>query len=294
MKSDPLQTVLNRMHARNNSDQTIARFELYVKKFLEYLQQKKIKLKDADCDTVMNYLGEVKVSGNTKATMFYAYRTIYKIWDKKWTLEKSDVPRKSAPKRPWYNNAEIEKIIATADKISFQASALAHIGRDCGCRRAAIHKMNRDNFLDVVTPILTIPDVKHGRPVEMLIADDTAHAIREMLKRRKDKCEAMFVGENEERMSLVRLSNLLHRIAVHAGVYKPGAGIHAMRRGKVTRLRAAGLDEFDIIETMGWRPGSSMCHVYCQLDNAEIQRKAALADPLLKNGGKKQKDGEES
>jgi site-specific recombinase XerD len=292
MKEDPLQTVLNRMHARNNSEQTIARFELYVKKFLEYLQQKKIKFKDADCDIIMNYLGETKACGSTKATMFYAYRTLYKIWGKKWTLEKSDVPKKSAPNQPWYNNAEVEKIIATADKISFQASALAHIGRDCGCRRAAIHKMTRNDFSDVDPPSLIVPDVKHGRSVKMLIATDTAHTIREMLKRRKDKCEAMFVGENEERMSLVRLSNLFHRIAVRSGVYKNRAGIHAMRRGKVTRLRAAGIDEFDIVETMGWRIGSPMVHTYCMLDNSDIQRKAALADPLLKNGGKKQKDGE--
>ena len=291
MKNDPLQTVLNRMHARNNSEQTIARFELYVKRFLEYLKRKNIKFKDANCNTIMNYLGETEACGSTKATMFYAYRTLYKIWDKKWTLEKSDVPRKSAPNQPWYNNAEIEKLIATADKISFQASSLAHIGRDCGCRRAAIHKMNRDNFSDAEHPSLVVPDVKHGRSVEMLIGNDTAHAIREMLKRRKDKCNAMFVGENEERMGLVRLSNLFHKIAVRSGVYKNRAGIHAMRRGKVTRLRAAGLDEFDIVETMGWRPGSSMCHVYCRLDNADVQRKAALADPLLKNG-KNQKNGE--
>jgi len=218
MKEDPLQTVLKRMHERNNSEQTISRFELYVKKFLEYLKQKKIKFKDADCDTIMNYLGEVKACGSTKATMFYAYRTIYKIWSKEWTLEKQDVPRKSSPNQPWYNEKEIEKIIATADKISFQASSLAHIGRDCGCRRAAIHKMNRDNFSDDDPPVLMVPDVKHGRPVKMVIAEDTAIAIREMLKRRKDKSKAMFIGENEERMSLVRLSNLFHRIAVHAGI----------------------------------------------------------------------------
>lgn len=292
MKEDPLQTVLKRMHARNNSDQTIARFELYVKRFLEYLKQKNIKFKDANCNTIMDYLGEIKACGSTKATMFYAYRTLYKIWDKKWTLEKSDVPRKSAPNQPWYNNAEVEKIIATADKISFQASALAHIGRDCGCRRAAIHKMNRSNFSDTDTPSLIVPDVKHGRSVEMLIATDTANAIREMLKRRKNKCEAMFVGENEERMGLVRLSNLFHKIAVRSGVYKNRAGIHALRRGKVTRLRAAGMDEFDIVETMGWRSGSPMVHCYCMLDNSDIQKKAALADPLFNNGAKNKKNGE--
>jgi integrase len=292
MKDDPLQTVLKRMNQRNNSDQSVARYELYIKKYLAYLKEKKIRFKDADCNTFMNFLGDArskkgeKLSGSTKSTMFYAFKTIYKLWKKEWILEKVDAPRKTTPNQPYYDEDEIEKIIATANKISFKAAVLAHIGKDCGCRRAAIHKMNVSNFLDVDPPALRIPDVKHGRPVEMLIADDTVIAFRKMLDHRKDKNGPMFIGENGERMSLVCISNLFHKIAVRAGVYKPGAGIHAMRRGKVTRLVKAGVPEFDIVETMGWRPGSPMVHIYCQLDNKDIQKKSAAADPLIrgKNG----------
>ena len=40
------------------------------------------------------------------------------------------------------------------------------------------------------------------------------------------------------------------------------------------------MDEFDIVETMGWRPGSPMVHTYAQLDKGKLQDKAAKTDPL--------------
>lgn len=282
--ADPLSIVLQRMKARNNSEQTVDRFKLYVLKFLEYLKQKNIKFKDADCDTFMSFLSESDSCGNTKATMFYAMRTIYQIWGKKWTLEKSDVPKKSTPNRPWYTESEIDKIVKTADMLDYASASLVRISRDCGCRRAAIQKILRTDFIDGETPRLKIHAVKHGRPIEMFIAKDTAQAIKNLISHRKDKSPYLFVNEKGEQIGLVRLSNIFTHVAKLAGVYKKSAGIHACRRSKVTRLRKAGLDEFDIIESLGWRPGSPMVHVYCMLDNEEIQEKAAKADPLMKNG----------
>lgn len=281
---DPLSIVLQRMKARNNSDQTVDRFKLYVIQFLDYLNKKGIKFKDVDCDTFMDFLADSKVCGNTKATMFYAMRTIFQIWGKKWTLEKSEVPKKSTPDRPWYTNIEIDKIVETAKKLDYQSAILVLISRDCGCRRAAIREMTRKDFIDGDIPILKIYPVKHSLPVEVQIADDTAEAIRKLLEHRSDKSPYLFVNEKNEQIGLVRLSNIFTHVAKLAKVYKPRAGIHAMRRSKVTRLYDAGLDQFEITSTMGWRPGSAMLSVYCQLDKSKLQKKAAAADPLMKNG----------
>lgn len=284
--SDPLEIVLTRMQARNNSKQTMDRFRLYITKFLEFTKQKGIKFKDVDCNTFMDYLAiSNNVCGNTKATMFYAMRTIFQIWGKPWTLERAEVPKKSTPNQPWYNIEEIKKIVATADKLDFASSALVRISRDCGCRRAAIREMTRKDFKKGEDPTLLVGNpMKHSIPTEVQIANDTAESIRKMLEHRKDKSPYLFVDEKGNQIGLVRLSNLFTRVAKLAGVYKPGAGIHAMRRSKVTRLQAAGLDQFEITSAMGWQPGSSMLSVYCQLDKSKLQKKAANADPLMKNG----------
>lgn len=304
---DPLELVLQRLKGRGRSEQTKARFRLYVTKFLIYLKANNKSWKTADCNDVMDYLSESKVCGNTKATMFYAYRSIFKIWyiargvdfTKEWTLERADMPSKSNPHQPFYTDDEINKIVATADKLSFQSAVIVRIGRDCGCRRAAIRQLERKDFIDnEEKPKLKIhsidvetsgkvidKSIKHSRPIDMPIAYDTAEAIRKMLSNRNDKNKYLFI-RNGTQISLVQLSILFTKVAKLAGVYKPRAGIHAMRRAKVTRLRKLGADEFDIVEAMGWRPGSPMVHQYCQLDNEEIQDKIAAIDPFLQKGKK--------
>lgn len=279
-KRDPLQLVLQRMRARNNSEQTMDRFRLYIEKFLRWLGAKKIPWEKANCDDFMNFLSEIKACGNTKATMFYAMRTIFQIWGKKWTLDKAEAPKKSAPNRPFYTLEEINKIVKTADKIDYRSAVLVRVARDCGCRRAAMREILKNDFIDGEKPLLKIPAVKKGNPITMPIREDTAEAIRKLLIKRKDKNPYLFV-ENDHQCGLVQMSNIFTKVAKLAGVYKDGAGIHAARRGKVTRLVNAGMHEVKITSALGWQEGSKMVHVYAQLDQSEIQNEAASLDPVF-------------
>jgi len=277
-----IELIVTKLKARNRSKQTIDRFKIYAKKFLTYLESKNKTLKEATSDDLTDYFALKEYCGNTKFTMFYAYKTIFSIWKIPWKLTRADVPKKSSADRPWFTNEEIQKIITTADKMTYQQAALVRVGRDCGCRRIQIQKMNRNNFKNSEEkPTLLVPDAKGGKPVEMRIGSDTAKRIQIMLEKRTDEDEALFVNERGERSSLAKLSTLFFEVRIFAKVDKKRAGIHAMRRSKVTRLVNAGMSEFNIVETMGWTAGSPMVHTYAQLDHTELQNKAAAADPLI-------------
>lgn len=287
--SSPIGIIETKLKARNRSEQTIKRFKIYAKNYLDWLVETKNKpFHKTNCDDLTEYFSEKEYSGNTKFTMFYAFKTIFDIWKIHWAFGRVDVPKKSSPSRPYFTDDEIHKLIETADKLSSTAASLVRVARDCGCRRVSINKMNRKNFKPSDEPVLIVPDAKGGEPVEMRIGKDTEYALNTMLTKRKDDNEALFVNQLGKRMTLTGLSELFREVKQFSKIDKERAGIHAMRRSKVTRLRNAGMDEFDIVEIMGWKPGTEMVHVYAQLDKKKLQKKGADADPFI--GGKEKSE----
>ena len=133
---------------------------------------------------------------------------------------------------------------------------------------------------------LFVPAAKGGRDTVRVLCETTKNALRFYLVKRKEmetKTNAMFLKNTKVRISKSMLSERLVFILKKAEVYEKGCGYHSFRRAKVWRLKKAGFTEEEINDIMGWKRGSKMSHIYGELDQTEVQMKAADADDIFKS-----------
>jgi len=254
--------------------------------FLRYIYSKGKDLETFNDDDVLDYFHykSKKCRGST-LRMYYNYlRTIFRGLgiEHKWTeklqtfkIEDSEVYR------PFYTVEETIKILKTALKYDLQTAVMVFISAYTGVRRWQICQLNIGHY---DRPNLIIPSAKHGRTVIQELPGFVCDMIEELIKLRVKQYgnnpNIPLFMENGKRMHPVRMNAILRDVCIRAGVYKPRAGFHAFRRGKVTRVYKAGMREVEITLGMGWSPGSQMVHIYTQLDRDEIKNKLKEKDTL--------------
>lgn len=293
----PLQKLEEGFNRKSFSDVTRKRWKRYAQDFLQWLKKQNIKFSQADSEAIKQYMSykKRKLSGNSMKTLYYILKELYKLWDKKWSLDKADIPKgQMEPHRPFFNIDETKKIRDTAvkmynkkqDFVRLRNLALVMVGSETGSRRIQIHRLNRESYQGQRK--LYIPSsYKGGRGTTRILSKKCVKILKKYMdvsKRRIENCTEntpLFIGLSNNRLSPEAMNGALNKIKDKAGVDKPKAGFHAFRRGKTTRLHNAGLSEMEINRVMGWKEGSRQSHTYAQLDEEQVQKKAYQADELL-------------
>ena len=228
----------------------------------------------------------------------HVLKRFYVAWEKHFPIPNEEFPKaKKEPVRIILNTEEILKIQETAKKMWIQREeqnpgdilglrdyCMILIGIDCGPRRLQISRLNIDHY-DDKKGTLFVPAAKGGRDTTRVLSKILKNALRYYLERRKkleSKNKAMFLLPNNERVTTSAMSDRFSATCKEAGVYAKGVGFHALRRAKVWRLKKAGFNEEEINNIMGWKRGSKMSHIYGELDQTELQQKAADIDDIFK------------
>jgi integrase len=277
---------------------TIKRWTYIAEDFLKFLERKNLSFGKADTQSVRDYLAYKKrdVSGNGMRVIYYALKSFYKIWGKKWDLEKRDVPHAREPERPFFNVDETRQMLEAGknrwkgrgDFIGLRDFVMLLVSVETGSRRIQLQRLNLENFTKEKT--LNIPPAfKGGSWTNRKLRDETVLHIDEYLVARKqylgessdEPTSPLFLDKTRKRISPESMGWSFSEIKKLAGVEKPGAQYHGLRRSKVTRLHKGGMDEMTICEVLGWKKGSKEPSIYCRLDQSEIQQKAMKADELM-------------
>ncbi len=243
---------------------------------------------------------KTKYSASYLNYLHHVLKRFYKAWEKHFPIENDDFPKLSGePKRPFLNEEQLLKTADAAKEMWLEAVkknpdditglrdyAMVLISIDTGARRIQISELNIDNY-DYETSILFVLRAKGGRDTFRPLSKMTRDVLVFYLRKRKaldTKDKAMFLmKDNERRITVSSMTDRLRAIAERAGVYQNGIGFHAPRRGKSLRLKQSKkFSEEEINEVFGWKKGSKMSHIYGQLDQTELQRKAADVDTILK------------
>lgn len=242
---------------------------------------------------------KTKYSARYLNYLHHVLKRFYKAWEKHFPIDNEEFPKVSGePKRLKLTTEQLLKV-ADAAKTMWLEDVTKHpnsitglrdyamilVSIDSGARRIQISEINVNDY-DLMKGILFIPAAKGGRdtyrPSSKVVRDVLIFYLKKREKLQTKEKAMFLLNNNEERITVSSMSEIIQSITKRAGVYQRGIGFHAPRRGKSLRLKKAGLSEEEINDVMGWKPGSKMSHIYGELDHAEVQQKAADADTILK------------
>ena len=308
-----MEELLRYFHRRKYTQDTIQRWLITAMEFIVFLEKNNRTVDDIG--DKLNSEGKVVLKESFGAKEYIDTKTMYSsryvnylhqvlkrfyiAWEKHFPIDNEDFPKvKGEPERKMFNTLQILKIQETARSIWVERDEKYNgdvhglrdyccilIGIDCGPRRYQICSLNVDDY-DDVHGTLFIPAAKGGRDTVRVLSKTTRNALRYYLVKRKEietTSTAMFLKNNKKRITRSMLSDRLVFTMKKSGVYELGFGFHSFRRAKVWRLKKAGFTEEEINDIMGWSRGSKMSHIYGELDQTEVQKKAAESDDIFKS-----------
>jgi len=262
------------LEARGLTESTIERYRQFARNFLDFAKG------DFSEEKVREFLAGMRergLGGTYQRFAFYVLKTLFEALGEEFPLKRRDLPKVDEPNRPYFTPEEMKKVIEVA-KRSLRDYSILRLAGLLGCRRAEIHKLNRDD-VDFKNKTIKIRTGKRGVPRVRLLDDDTLEALKRYLKSREDDCEALFVSGNR-RVSIRELSHIVQRHAKLAGIYRSGIGFHSFRRGLATALHKRGMSIRELQELLGWKT-LHMPSLYVQLEPLEVEEKAKKIHPLL-------------
>ena len=242
---------------------------------------------------------KTKYSARYLNYLCHVLKRLYKAWDKHFPIDNEEFPKVSGdPKRLMLTDEQLLKLRDTAkamwlekvgkhpDNITgLRDYCMVLISIDCGARRIQISQLNIEDY-DLKKGTLFIPAAKGGRDTYRPLSRLTKDVIIFYLKKRMalpTKEKAMFLlDNNERRITVWSMTEALRYVLKRADMYEKGMGFHAPRRGKSLRLKKGKMSDEEINDVFGWKVGSKMSHIYGQLDQTDVQQRAANVDTILK------------
>lgn len=264
-----LKTFLNAKKLEGRSDKTIERYEYIIRKMYDAVNAPVSKI---SVFHLRNYLSDEKARGISDSTLDGTRQVFsaYFGWLQKECLITSDPtinlnPIKSIKKvRKPYSAIDIEKLkeccVKTRDK------AIIALLLSTGCRISEICALNKKDVDYINKEIVVLGKGNKERTV--FIDEVTAMLLQRYLDERKDDYEALFIGKGSERLTPHGIRNLLHRIAVKAGVENTHP--HRFRRTLATNLIDHGMPVQEVAAILGHEKlDTTMKYVYLSKNNVK-------------------------
>lgn len=233
-------------------------------------------------DSVMAYSETLSGrSGTTRRWVMTILKVFFEAVNVKWPIRKNEMPKRSAPSRPFVKQAEAEALIESikGDPLDYAMFRLAII---LGCRRVELVRMQ---LADYKRPNINVRTAKGGEPRVRQLDPETCRVLDAWLAVRDSLTEALFVTPRGFPVSTKGVSERFTKHARALG-FAPRKGVHAVRRGVVTWLFKAGMREKEIQELIGWR-SATMPAVYIQLETGDTDRKAQAVHPFMQPATKR-------
>ena len=309
--SQPVQTLITKSNAKTDiqnwmdgfildrktmqvSKNTINFYQLEFRRFIAYCEQIGVdKLEIITPSILRSYLIHLEDTGRNPGGINAGYRAIKTLFnwyeeevepvDWKNPIRKIKTPRLDVQPIEPVGLDDVEKLIRICNDgsvLSLRDKAIFMFLLDTGLRAFELCAMDIED-LDLTIGQVIIRKGKGGKPRMVWFGKKTRKAIRSYLRERSDKCQAVWITNNETRLTYWGLNQMLRRRSVEAGIDKPG--LHDFRRAFALNCLRGGMDVYSLQKLMGHSDLQVLRRYLAQTDNdvREAHAKAGPVDDLL-------------
>lgn len=260
---------IDRLRARDRSEQTILRYQYFCRDF-QSVCGVKASYGAGDVDKYLACLRERKLSQNYLKFAYYCLQSLYSFAEWKFPFKRGEMRWRTESPNKFYTFEEMMKVIAAA-RDSERDQAILWILWVTGCRRGDIVELRRRDH-DFKKGEIRIPNVKAGRPVQWKLPGNVNVLLEKLVGK-----EWLF-SEGDKKLHPNTINAIVERWSVRAGVESKGP--HSIRRGRSTYLFSKlGMREREVQEAMGWQT-PQMVMRYIKLLPGEAHNKIVEKDPL--------------
>jgi len=309
--SQPVQTLITKSNAKTDiqnwmdgfildrktmqvSKNTINFYQVEFRRFIAYCEQIGVdKLEIITPSILRSYLIHLEDTGRNPGGINAGYRAIKTLFnwyeeevepvDWKNPIRKIKTPRLDVQPIEPVGLDDVEKLIRICNDgsvLSLRDKAIFMFLLDTGLRAFELCAMDIED-LDLTIGQVIIRKGKGGKPRMVWFGKKTRKAIRSYLRERSDKCQAVWITNNETRLTYWGLNQMLKRRSVEAGIDKPG--LHDFRRAFALNCLRGGMDVYSLQKLMGHTDLQVLRRYLAQTDNdvREAHAKAGPVDDLL-------------
>jgi integrase/recombinase XerD len=275
--------------AQNMSRGTLGFYQCKLKNFADFCESKAVKnIIQITPSLLREYLLEFETKGHNPGGCHAAYRTVktfLRWWEnevepKDWSnpICKVKAPKLSIePLEP----VDIEVVKAMMGACSHNLTgqrdkAMMLFLLDTGVRASELVSINLADVNPITGDVL-VRIGKGRKPRTVYLGSKSRKALRAYLKLRRDNCDALWVTDEEERLTFWGVKSLMIRRANQVHVKTPQ--LHAFRRWFALSCLRAGMDVYSIQELMG-HADLQVLKRYLKQTNQDIREAHRRAGPV--------------
>lgn len=248
--------------AQNMAKGTLHYYQFRLREFVEYCFSRDVKrITQIDASLIRGYLLHLTERGHNPGGVHMYYRVI-KAFLRWWEFEvepenwKNPIRKVKAPSNPLLplnpvNIEDVKKMINICPKDNFFGTrdrAIMLVLLDTGMRASELCSLNLDD-VNLVTGEILIRLGKGRKSRYAFLGSRARKAVRQYLKYRPDKKDALWLNRERERVEYWSLDGIICRRAKEANVSHPS--LHSFRRWFALTCLRSGMDAFSLQELMG-------------------------------------------
>lgn len=248
--------------AQNMAKGTLHYYQFRLREFVGYCASKEVtQITQIDAVLIREYLLYLQDKGHNPGGTHMYYRVI-KAFLRWWEFEvepenwKNPIRKVKAPSNPMQplnpvNIDDVKVMIEKCPRDSFFGTrdrAIMLVLLDTGMRANELCSMNLED-INLITGEILIRNGKGRKSRYTFLGSKARKAVRQYLKFRPDKKEALWLNRYRERVEYWSLEGMICRRAKEANVTQPA--LHSFRRWFALTCLRSGMDAFSLQELMG-------------------------------------------
>jgi integrase/recombinase XerD len=285
-----VEAFLKDRQAQGMSKATIRHYYYQFKPFLKYCDTQLLKsISDITAGTIRDYILELQDSGHNPGGLQVAYRVLraFLNW---YEIEaepdnwKNPIRKVKAPKVPLEplepaNPDAIAKMIAVCPSGTLNGTrdeAILYALTDTGCRATEFLQIDLKD-IDLLSGAILLRQTKGKKPRTVFVGKQTKKAIKKYLAIRSDKCQALWINDEEERLAYDGLRAIMTRRANLAGVQPQS--LHSFRRLFALTMLRSGVNPYSLQLLMGHADGQTLRRYLKETEN-DLRAAHELGNPV--------------
>jgi integrase/recombinase XerD len=275
--------------AQNMSRGTLGFYQCKLKNFSDFYESKAVKsIVQITPSLLREYLLEFEAKGHNPGGCHAAYRTVktfLRWWEnevepKDWS---NPIYKLKAPKMSieLLDPVDIEAVKAMMEVCSHNLTgqrdkAMMFFLLDTGVRARELVSINLEDVNPITGDVL-VRVGKGRKPRTVYLGSKSRKALRAYLRLRHDHCDALWITDEEERLTFWGVKSLMIRRAKLARVKTPQ--LHAFRRWFALSCLRAGMNVYSLQELMG-HADLQVLRRYLKQTNQDIREAHRRAGPV--------------
>jgi integrase/recombinase XerD len=283
--------------ARNLSRRTVEFYTYKLKYFTDFCFSKGVmNVLKISPSLLRDYLLDLETKGHNPGGCHAAYRTVKSFllwWENEvepddWSnpIRKVKAPKVAVEPLDPVNIVDVRAMIEVCpDTLTgHRDRAMMLFLLDTGVRASELVSLDLED-VNLITGDIMVRKGKGRKPRFVYLGSKSRKTLRAYLKLRKDACDALWITDDEERITYWGVKSLMVRRAGQAGVNIPQ--LHAFRRWFALSCLRTGMNIYSLQELMG-HSDLQLLKRYLKLtnqDTREAHRRAGPVDNLYSGCG---------